>query len=304
MEKQSQRSSVSSLAILTLAFVSTFVAACSSPKADSAPTIDLASMYGGSVERPDLTDVTPLTASGPTNLRFNERAVITASGGMPPYTYRLAAGKGQLTNTTYVSPSEQEIAAIIVIDSVGQIASVTITVTESGVVPTAPTPLPQAAPSSALQTSMPDARVVNRNCDLNGLAALGTNRGDEMLLAHAIHYEWCLLLGRNATQQEHYIWYKNIPKKKLDPNNLPLELFRSSEFNQRYGNLSMAPTDAVILLSRLLIYRDPTAAEAQQLTGAFSVGGQEGVLKAIMSSEAFLRVHPFLQLAQNRMASF
>jgi hypothetical protein len=247
-------------------------------------------------------NATPVVASAPEAIKPKATATVSASGGIEPYTYKLAAGKGTLNNNVYTAPADSEVAAVIVVDKIGQIASVTIMVTPTGTVPVAATPLPQVPASTFAQTSMPNGAIKTRACDLNGLAQYGYYNGDEGMLTAAIHYQHCLVLGRGATPVEWNIWYKNIPKKTVDANQMPIILFNSQEFRDRYGSLSMPPQDFIVFVSRLLVNRDPTNDELTQLAGAFQVGGQEGVFKAIMASPTYNQVHPFMNLVKAKLA--
>lgn len=290
---------IRNLAALMILFP--LIQACSPIGAGTTQAVSLG--YGGATDLSSLQgSSTPVLASAPEAIKPKALATIQASGGMEPYSYRLAAGKGKLVNNVYTAPDASEVAAVIVVDKIGQIASVTIMVTPTGEAPIAATPLPKAQPSNAVQTSLPNATVVRRGCDLAYLAGVGVNNGDETMLSAGIHYQHCLIMGRYASEGEHYNWYKNIPKRKLDPKQMPIMLFNTQEFRDRYKNTAMSPQDFIVFASRLLIFRDPTTDEITQLGGAFSIGGQEGVLKAIMASQNFFAVHPFMRIVDQRLS--
>ena len=254
---------IRNLAALMMLFP--LIQACSPIGAGTTQAVSLG--YGGATDLSSLQgSSTPVLASAPEAIKPKALATIQASGGMEPYSYRLAAGKGKLVNNVYTAPDASEVAAVIVVDKIGQIAS------------------------------------VRRGCDLAYLAGVGVNNGDETMLSAGIHYQHCLIMGRYASEGEHYNWYKNIPKRKLDPKQMPIMLFNTQEFRDRYKNTAMSPQDFIVFASRLLIFRDPTTDEITQLGGAFSIGGQEGVLKAIMASQNFFAVHPFMRIVDQRLS--
>lgn len=270
-----------------------------------------------------------LSASyAPTAVRPGDTVTINPSGGRPPYAYILALGKGKLSRNVYVAPASIDTTAIAVVDSLGKHVTLQFNVGSGGLtvaeLPQGPLPgmpsgttsppgmtlpsgttIPQltpeqmlaamiagAAPSNPAATTMPNKSVVARNCRLSDVTYT-------VNIATAINYEWCLKLGRFANNDEAYNWYHGIKKGRIDPNMLPIALFQSPEFNQRYGSNSMKPEEFAILIVRLLLYREPTLAEVGQLAAVVNQQGQIGAYQAVMAQSEFYAVHPFL--AQVRM---
>ncbi|WP_415062064.1 beta strand repeat-containing protein [Bdellovibrio sp.] len=63
-----------------------------------------------------------------TTTAINKNQDVTASGGVPPYSYNLISGGGSFSGTTYTAPSTATTSVVQVTDSLGNVGTSTITV--------------------------------------------------------------------------------------------------------------------------------------------------------------------------------
>lgn len=117
---------------LALIAATSLLSACGNGKdknSDSTSTAEESIDEGGIVESPTGSTLS-LTAADQT-IGLNESTALYAEGGTAPYTYSLATGVGSVTGNVYTSGAVIGNATIQVIDALGNVAYITISVTSN-----------------------------------------------------------------------------------------------------------------------------------------------------------------------------